>query len=182
MKPIGFWKFEFNTCRNHWLDRSYHTETTKLHPLKCLFSRTTWVSRQQKGNHSAFYWSKRWWSGSGISWTICKLFAPRSRQITTPVPHHSVFTGRMPFLPPNQQSHRTEGSALNCLQCFAIQKALFKLCRLYFIVTFIVLNTTSIKCIACINPNMVFLLQSANTKHSLILQYYNACVEQAEQF
>ena len=29
-------------------------------------------------------------SGSGISWAICKS-APRSRQITTPVPHHSVF-------------------------------------------------------------------------------------------
>jgi len=29
-------------------------------------------------------------SGSGISWAICK-FAPRSRQITMPVPHHSVF-------------------------------------------------------------------------------------------
>ena len=39
--------------------------------------------------------------GSGISWAICKS-APCSRQITTPAPHHSVFTGRMPFLPPNQ--------------------------------------------------------------------------------
>ena len=29
-------------------------------------------------------------SGSGISWTICKS-APRSRQITMPAPHHSVF-------------------------------------------------------------------------------------------
>ena len=29
-------------------------------------------------------------SGSGISWAICKS-APRSRQITTPAPHHSVF-------------------------------------------------------------------------------------------
>ena len=29
-------------------------------------------------------------SGSGISWAICKS-ASRSRQITTPVPHHSVF-------------------------------------------------------------------------------------------
>ena len=29
-------------------------------------------------------------SGSGISWAICKS-APRSRQITTRVPHHSVF-------------------------------------------------------------------------------------------
>ena len=41
-------------------------------------------------------------SGSGISWAICKS-APRSRQITTPAPQHSVFTGRLPFLPPNQQ-------------------------------------------------------------------------------
>jgi len=42
-------------------------------------------------------------SGSGISWDICKS-APRSRQITMPVPHCSVFfTGQMPFLPPNQQ-------------------------------------------------------------------------------
>ena len=29
-------------------------------------------------------------SGSGISWAVCK-FAPRSRQITTPAPHRSVF-------------------------------------------------------------------------------------------
>jgi len=29
-------------------------------------------------------------SGSGISWVICKS-APRSRQTTTPAPHHSVF-------------------------------------------------------------------------------------------
>jgi len=29
--------------------------------------------------------------------------AARSRQITTPAPHHSVFTGRMLFLMPNQQ-------------------------------------------------------------------------------
>ena len=50
-------------------------------------------------------------SGSGISWAICKS-APHSRQITTPAPHHSVFTGRMPFLPPNQQRQSTEGSAV----------------------------------------------------------------------
>jgi len=48
-------------------------------------------------------------SGSGISWNICKS-APRSRQITMPAPHHSFFTGRMPFLPPNQQRQSTEGN------------------------------------------------------------------------
>jgi len=41
--------------------------------------------------------------GSGISWTTCKQSAPRSRQITTPTPQHSIFTGRMLFLTPNQQ-------------------------------------------------------------------------------
>jgi len=35
---------------------------------------------------------------------------PRSRQITMPVIHHLVFTGRMPFLPPNQQRQSIEGS------------------------------------------------------------------------
>ena len=48
-------------------------------------------------------------SGSGISWAICKS-APRFRQITTPTPHHSFFTGRLPFLPPNQQRQSTEGT------------------------------------------------------------------------
>ena len=33
-------------------------------------------------------------------------------KITTPAPHHSVFTGRMPFLPPNQQRQSTEGTYL----------------------------------------------------------------------
>ena len=47
-------------------------------------------------------------SGSGISWAICKS-ATRSRQITTPASHHSVFTRRIPFLPPNQQRQSTEG-------------------------------------------------------------------------
>ena len=47
-------------------------------------------------------------SGSGICWVICKS-APRPRQITTSAPHHSVFTGRMPFLPPYQQRQSTDG-------------------------------------------------------------------------
>ena len=47
-------------------------------------------------------------SGSGISWAISKS-APRSRQITIPAPHHSVFTDWMLFLPPNQQRQSTEG-------------------------------------------------------------------------
>ena len=45
-------------------------------------------------------------SGSGISWAICKS-APRSRQMTTTAPHHSVFYRPDAFLPPNQQRQST---------------------------------------------------------------------------
>ena len=53
------------------------------------------------------------WDGSCISWAICKQSAPRSRQITTPTPHHSIFTGRLLFLTPNQQRQSTEGTRSN---------------------------------------------------------------------
>jgi len=79
--------------------RNVYWRLLLLHPFNGLLSRTAWISRHQKG----FYWSKRWWSGSGITWTICKSFTPCCAQITTPIPRHSVFTGQMPFLPPTQQ-------------------------------------------------------------------------------
>jgi len=49
-------------------------------------------------------------SGSGICWAICKS-APHPRQITMPASHHSLFTGRMPFLPPKQQRQSTGGKS-----------------------------------------------------------------------
>ena len=62
-------------------------------------------------------------SGSGISWAICKS-APSSRQITMPAPHHSVFTGQMPFLPPNQQRQSTEGTQLQILSYITVMQSL----------------------------------------------------------
>ena len=50
------------------------------------------------------------WDGTGIRRTICKQPAPSSRQITTPTPHHSIFTGQMLFLTPNQQCQSTESN------------------------------------------------------------------------
>jgi len=41
---------------------------------------------------------------SGISWTICKQSAPCSRQIATPTPNHSIFTG---WMTPNQHCQST---------------------------------------------------------------------------
>jgi len=45
-------------------------------------------------------------SGSSISWAICKS-APRSRQITTPAPHHSVFyrPDALPATQPTASKH-----------------------------------------------------------------------------
>jgi len=83
-----------------------------LHPFNGLFSWTTWVSQYLKGKTSLDLNEARddgVWGCSGISWTICKQSAPHSRQITTPTPHHSIFTGRMLFLTPNQQCQSTEG-------------------------------------------------------------------------
>jgi len=64
-----------------------HTHT---HPFNSPFSGTTRVSRYQKGKPIGILLKQEAVSGSGISWTICKS-APRSRQITMPAPHHSVF-------------------------------------------------------------------------------------------
>jgi len=44
--------------------------------------------------------------GSGISWTIYKQSASRSRQITTSTPHHLIFTGLMLFLTPKATNNR----------------------------------------------------------------------------
>ena len=79
-----------------------HTQT-----LNSPFSGTTQVSQYQKGKTNLDFIEARdseWqWHQLGV-WK----YAPLCRQITTPAPHHSVFTGRMPFLPPNQQCQSTE--------------------------------------------------------------------------
>ena len=64
-------------------------------------------------NQSGCHWSKTG-SGSGISRAICKS-APRSRQIIMPTPTTQLFTGRMPFLPPNQQHQSTEDNNISLL-------------------------------------------------------------------
>ena len=49
-------------------------------------------------------------SGSGISWAVCKS-SPRSRQITTPAPHHSVFySDAFPAAQPTASKHWSSNS------------------------------------------------------------------------
>jgi len=79
-----------------------HTHT---HPFNGRFLGTTQVSRYQKGKTSLDFTEARD-SGSGMSWAICKS-APRSRQITTPTPHHSVFyrPDALPAAQPTASKH-----------------------------------------------------------------------------
>jgi len=79
---------------NHRWNYNAHTHThthTHTHPLNGPFSGTTQVSPYQKGKTNLDFTVARdseWqWHQLGI---VCKS-APRSRQITTPAPHHSVF-------------------------------------------------------------------------------------------
>ena len=77
-------------------------------------SPTTWVSWYQKGKTNLDF-TEQTVSGSCLSWAICKS-APRSRQIAMPAPTTQFFTGRMPFLSPNQQHQSTED--MSCTRAY----------------------------------------------------------------
>jgi len=67
---------------------------TLLQSFNGLLSRTTSVSRYQNDKNSLDLNAARdngVLGYSGNSWTICKQSAPRSRPITTPTSHHSIF-------------------------------------------------------------------------------------------
>ena len=87
-------------CDNPYPQLTTHTDT---------LSRNTRVSQYQKVKPIWILLKQETVSGSGISWVMFKS-APRSRQITMPAPNNSVFTGRVPFLPPSQQHQSTEGN------------------------------------------------------------------------
>ena len=82
---------------------------THTHPFNGTLSGTTQVSRTRQVKPIWILLEQEIVSGSGISWALCKS-APHSRQTTMPAPHYSAFTGRMPFLPPNQQCQSTEST------------------------------------------------------------------------
>jgi len=93
-----------------------HTHTTILQP-SWILSRTTQVSRHsalERSNQSGFTGARdsEWqWHQLGHM-QICSV--TQTRHITMPTSQFiaplSFFTGRMPFLPPNQQRQSTEGS------------------------------------------------------------------------
>jgi len=94
-----------------WNDRhnTVYTEQQQQHPFNHPLSGTPHLSWYQKGKTSLDLLKQETLSGSGISWAICKS-SPWPREITMPAAHHSVFTGRIPFLLLNLQLQSTEGT------------------------------------------------------------------------
>ena len=80
-----------------------HTHT---HPFNGPFSGTTGWAGTRKVKPIGILLKQETVSGSGISWAIFKS-APRSRQITTPAPHHSVFytPNALPAAQPTASKH-----------------------------------------------------------------------------
>ena len=66
------------------------SRTTRTHPFNGLFPGLPRWASTRKVKPIWILLKQETVSGSGISWTMCKS-APRSRQITTPSPHHSFF-------------------------------------------------------------------------------------------
>ena len=91
----------------------YNHETythTHTHPFNGLFSGTTRVSQYQKGKTNLDFSEARdseWqWHQLGHM-QVCISLQTDNHANTSPL---AFFTGRMPFLPPNQQCQSTEGT------------------------------------------------------------------------
>jgi len=108
----------FKACMQH-LTKTFESVKLTHTTILLLFwnlSGTTQVSRYQKGKTRKVKTNldllqQEIVSGCGICWAMCKS-APHPRQ---PCQHPTTqfFTGRMPFLPPNQQRQSTEGKEIN---------------------------------------------------------------------
>ena len=86
----------------------YSGRRLNTHLFNGPLSMTTWVSRYQKGKTNRDFTEARdseWqWHQLGHM-QVCTLLQTDNHASTSPL---SFFTGRMPFLPPNQQRQSTE--------------------------------------------------------------------------
>jgi len=109
----GLASFPFVLLRLGCLHLTYiksQQELLLLHPFNGPLSRTTQVSWYQKGKTNLDFTEARdseWqWHQPG-NMQVCTSLQTDNYASTPPL---SFFTGRMPFLPPNQQCQSTEGT------------------------------------------------------------------------
>ena len=104
-------------------DNTLHTHArthAHTHPFNGPLSVTTQVNRYQKGKTNLWILLKQETvSGSGISWAICKS-APRSRQITTPAPHHSVLPAACPSCRPTNSVKALKANQSTEVTCITV--------------------------------------------------------------
>ena len=87
------------------------------HPRRHLSSALAWRHTSSNGAiHKTFVVPAKWHRHFGHVNRFTYL-------LTINIPTPSVFTGRMPFLLPNQQCESTEGTSYvcKCLKCFAVR-------------------------------------------------------------
>ena len=110
---LGFLGFLVLHGRSNWLVVSFCVHEiycTHTHPFNGSFSGTTQVSQYQKGKTNLDFTEAR---GSEWQWhqlghmQVCISLQTDNHASTPPL---KFFTGRMPFLPPNQQHESTEGN------------------------------------------------------------------------
>ena len=87
--------------------------TAHTHPLNGPFSETTRVSRYQKGKTNLDFTEARQWVAVASVGPYASLHLAPYRQ-PRQHPTTQLFTGRMPFLSPNQQRQSTEGIFIYC--------------------------------------------------------------------
>ena len=107
--PPHFFGLKFVQKLVHYCNWLLTETRAHIHPFNGLFSGTTRVSRYQKGKTNLDFTEAR---DSESQWhqlghmQVCTQLQTDNHASTAPL---SFFTGRMHFLPPNQQRQSTEG-------------------------------------------------------------------------
>jgi len=93
----------------------YYGTTTVLRPLPGLYPGLPGWATTRKVKTIWIYWRKRYWMAVASAGPYANLHLAPDR-ITMPASHHSVFRGRIPFQPSNQQHQKHEGWSIEgCL-------------------------------------------------------------------
>jgi len=111
-------------------ERHAHTHTY-THPFNGPLSGTTQLSRYQKGKTNLDFTEARdseWQRHQLGRMQVCTSLQTDNHTSTPPL---SFFTGRMPFLPPNQQRQSTEGyeGHTKCVSPVACRSRLYNFVR-----------------------------------------------------